>query len=122
MWIRNNSTKRLPTEREIMRKREDELSSIKKQLRDLRRTIEELTQENAAAKGSVSELTLKKEELLVCTAELDKARASKSRCERWADELDEVSRIESMLGRHAHLHSSVGFASFSPSFAARCRE
>jgi septal ring factor EnvC (AmiA/AmiB activator) len=61
---------------------------LQKQISVLKQSLEQLAAENRASKASLSELSLKTEELKVCSADLAKAQQSKKRCEKWADELD----------------------------------
>lgn len=61
---------------------------LQKQISVLKQSLEQLAAENLASKASLSELSLKTEELKVCSADLAKAQQSKKRCEKWADELD----------------------------------
>jgi hypothetical protein len=65
-----------------------EALAFQKQISDLKESLEELARENVEAKLSLSELSLKTEELNICTADLAKVTKFRLRCEKWADELD----------------------------------
>jgi hypothetical protein len=66
----------------------NEALGFQRQISDLKESLEELARENVEAKLSLSELSLKTEELNICTADLAKMTKFRLRCEKWADELD----------------------------------
>ena len=66
----------------------NEALAFQRQISDLKESLEELARENVEAKLSLSELSLKTEELNICTADLAKMTKFRLRCEKWADELD----------------------------------
>jgi hypothetical protein len=64
--------------------------ALQGQINELKDMLKKLAQENAAMKKSVAELRLRKEELKVCNANLEKIRKDKGKVETWATNVDDA--------------------------------
>ncbi|EKX51776.1 hypothetical protein GUITHDRAFT_102382 [Guillardia theta CCMP2712] len=63
--------------------------ALQQQISLLKTTLGKVATENARLKQAISELKLRKEELMVCNANLIKARKNRARCDKWATDVDD---------------------------------
>ena len=63
--------------------------ALQQQISLLKNTLGKVATENARLKQAISELKLRKEELMVCNANLIKARKERARCDKWATDVDD---------------------------------